>query len=114
MKSAKAIQVLAFGGPEVLQFRDVFIPNVGEGQVNVIGYSFITIIWKNGPVFSHASLIKITQSSYNSLSIGCRLDILILWLSHLALEWLKYIMRGWGRPLESFVVCLAGTTKPPC
>ncbi|XP_028409293.1 quinone oxidoreductase-like [Dendronephthya gigantea] len=35
MKSAKAIQVLAFGGPEVLQFRDVPIQNVGKGQVLV-------------------------------------------------------------------------------
>ena len=33
MKSAKAIQVLAFGGPEVMQIRDVPIPRVGKGQV---------------------------------------------------------------------------------
>jgi NADPH:quinone reductase-like Zn-dependent oxidoreductase len=33
MKCAKAIQVLAFGGPEVMQLHDVPIPNVGKGQV---------------------------------------------------------------------------------
>ena len=33
MKCAKAIQVLAFGGPEVLQLHDVPIPSVGKGQV---------------------------------------------------------------------------------
>ena len=33
MKCAKAIQVLAFGGPDVMQLRDVPIPSVGKGQV---------------------------------------------------------------------------------
>ena len=33
MKCAKAIQILAFGGPEVMQVHDVPIPSVGKGQV---------------------------------------------------------------------------------
>jgi hypothetical protein len=37
MKCAKAIQVLAFGGPEVMKVHDVPIPSAGKGQVCNIG-----------------------------------------------------------------------------
>lgn len=35
MNCSKAIQVFSFGGPEVLQLREVPIPSVSKGQVSV-------------------------------------------------------------------------------
>ncbi|MGV8985855.1 MAG: zinc-binding dehydrogenase [Cypionkella sp.] len=85
-KTTRAIVVDAYGGPEVMQMRDVALPDSGPAQVQIrhtaIGVNFIDIYCRSGlfsllqppgtPGMEAAGVIEAVGPSVTGLSVGDR------------------------------------------
>ena len=70
----KAIRVHEFGGPEVLRFEDVDVPEPGEGEVLVaqraVGLNFIDIYQRKGTYPNPLPFIPGSEGSGDVMSVG--------------------------------------------